>query len=55
MLRSDPDQTEDSEETLLTFMIDEITALAKDQDFARAFPDIAAQVQTQYKKIYPYM
>ncbi|MBQ6481927.1 MAG: hypothetical protein IJI45_12475 [Anaerolineaceae bacterium] len=54
LLRSGPDPTEDSEETLLTFTIDEITALAKDQDFARAYPDIAEQVQAQYKQTYPY-
>ena len=54
LLRSGPDPTEDSEETLLTFTIDEITALAKDQDFARAYPDIAEQVQAQYEQIYSY-
>lgn len=53
-MRSAPAPTADPEETLLTFTIDEIAALAKDQDFARAFPDIAAQVQAQYKQIYPY-
>ncbi len=54
-VRSKPDPLADPNETAFTFTVDEIITLARDQEFDRDFPEMAADIRAQCKQMYPYL